>query len=283
MKLRHDILRFPQGKTRAFTMSYDDGVIQDRRLIDLMESHGVKGTFNLNSGAFGQVDQYSHLRVKHQKILQDQVSELYSNMEVATHTVTHPDLSQLPSGTVLYEVLADRQKLEQLTGKLVRGHAYPFGTYHASVMALLHSAGIAYARTVKSTHSFALPEDFLEWNPTCHHDDPRLMELAEQFLQQEPNGNRRVKLFYLWGHAYEFDNNDNWDVIEAFLDRISGQADVWYATNLEIASYLEAASMLQYSADGMLIYNPSCTAVWIRVLDRDYVVEGGQTVRIVRD
>ena len=68
MKLRHDVIRFPEGKTKAFTMSYDDGVVQDKRLIALMRSHGVKGTFNLNSGTFGQVDQYSHLRVKHEKI-----------------------------------------------------------------------------------------------------------------------------------------------------------------------------------------------------------------------
>ena len=41
---------FPDGKRKAFTVSYDDGWPQDRRLIGLMNKYGIKGTFNLNSG-----------------------------------------------------------------------------------------------------------------------------------------------------------------------------------------------------------------------------------------
>lgn len=283
MRLRKDVLRFPEGRTKAFTMSYDDGVIQDKRLIGLMKEHGVKGTFNLNSGTFGQVDQYSHLRVRHQKILETELAELYRDMEVATHAVTHPDLSALPTNTILYEVLADRQRLEQLTGKLVRGHAYPFGTYDKTVISMLRAADILYARTVKSTHDFGLPEDFLEWNPTCHHDDPMLMELARQFLECNDTGRKTAKIFYLWGHAYEFDNNDNWNVIERLLELISGQEDIWYATNIEIAEYVEAAAQLQYSADGMLVRNPTSRTIWMSILDREYMIPSGETIRVIRD
>lgn len=282
MKLRHDVIRFPEGKTKAFTMSYDDGVVQDKRLIALMRSHGVKGTFNLNSGTFGQVDQYSHLRVKHEKIFENEVAELYRGMEVATHTVTHPDLRALPSNTILYEVLADRRKLEQLTGGLVRGHAYPFGTYNDTVIKCLREADVLYARTVKSTHAFDLPEDFLEWNPTCHHDDPELMALAEEFLNANKTGRPRIKVFYVWGHAYEFDNNENWEVAEQLLDKIAGQDDIWYATNIEIAEYLEAVSQLQYSADGNFIRNPTSRTVWLNILDREYKIESGDTAEIFR-
>lgn len=38
------------GKKKAVTFSYDDGVTQDRRLVEMMNTYGVKGTFNLNSG-----------------------------------------------------------------------------------------------------------------------------------------------------------------------------------------------------------------------------------------
>lgn len=280
MKLRHDILRFPQGKTKAFTMSYDDGVIQDRRLIALMREYGVKGTFNLNSGAFGQRDQYAHLRVQHEKLLETQLAEVYEGMEIATHTVHHPDLTRLPSGTALYELLEDRKRLEQLTGTLVRGHAYPFGAYSPQVMDELKAAGLIYARTVKSTHQFRLPDQLLEWHPTCHHDDPQLMTLAEEFLADKPTGRLPTKLFYVWGHAYEFDNNQNWSVMENLLKTVGGQAQVWYATNLEIAEYLLAASQLCYSADGMVIYNPTCQPVWINILDRDYLIPSGGTTRL---
>ena len=43
-------LRFPGGKPKCITLSYDDGVEQDIRLIALMEQYGFKGTFNLNYG-----------------------------------------------------------------------------------------------------------------------------------------------------------------------------------------------------------------------------------------
>ena len=43
---------YPQGKLKALTLSYDDGVEQDIRLMEIMNRHGLKGTFNLNSGLF---------------------------------------------------------------------------------------------------------------------------------------------------------------------------------------------------------------------------------------
>ena len=38
------------GKKRAVTFSYDDGVEQDRHLVELFNTYGMKATFNLNSG-----------------------------------------------------------------------------------------------------------------------------------------------------------------------------------------------------------------------------------------
>ena len=46
-------MRFPEGKTKAVTLSYDDGVTQDKRLAELFRSHGLKCTFNLNAGLCG--------------------------------------------------------------------------------------------------------------------------------------------------------------------------------------------------------------------------------------
>ena len=45
---------FPGGLRKAVTFSFDDGVRQDLRLMDLFRTHGIKATFNLNSGLFGQ-------------------------------------------------------------------------------------------------------------------------------------------------------------------------------------------------------------------------------------
>ena len=39
---------------KLFSVSYDDGTEQDRRIIALMERYGIRGTFNLSSGLFGK-------------------------------------------------------------------------------------------------------------------------------------------------------------------------------------------------------------------------------------
>jgi len=47
---------FPNGKIKAVTLSYDDGVEQDIRLIEIMKKYGLKGTFNINSGLYAPED-----------------------------------------------------------------------------------------------------------------------------------------------------------------------------------------------------------------------------------
>ena len=56
LRLRRDVPLFPQGKPKALTLSYDDGVTQDERLIALMKKYGIRGTFNLNPGVMGHKD-----------------------------------------------------------------------------------------------------------------------------------------------------------------------------------------------------------------------------------
>ena len=36
------LMRFPGGRQRALTLSYDDGVEQDVKLIDIMKKYGLK-------------------------------------------------------------------------------------------------------------------------------------------------------------------------------------------------------------------------------------------------
>ena len=207
---------FKDGKRKALTLSYDDGTIHDRKLVQMMNRYGIRGTFNLNSGLFSQKEQkvINGIETDRSKIDAEEVKDLYRGHEVASHTVNHPSLTAIPSNMGAAEVIKDRKNLEELTGELVRGFAYPYGTYNDTVEEVLSACGIEYARTVVSTDSFELPQDFLEWHPTCHHDSPKLMELAEQFCDSRDGS---AKLFYLWGHSYEFDQNDNWQVLEDFF------------------------------------------------------------------
>lgn len=265
MGKRFDFLVFPGEKSKACTLSYDDGVVQDRRLAELLRGYGVKCTFNLGSALLGHEDKGGFpgkpdLDIS--KVRPDELEAVYAGHEIAGHGLYHSSLDGVGAPLAAYEIVEDKRRLEALAGKPLRMFAYPFGKYSAAVKEQLRLAGYQGARTIRSTREFSIPEDFLEWDPTCHHDDPQLMELAQRFM----DGPKAFPmLFYVWGHAYEFDDNGNWNVIEAlaaFLAR--HKDDIWFATNGEILEYVTAYRRLEYSVDGSLIYNPSAVDVTVR-------------------
>lgn len=271
-------LRFPQGRAKALTLSYDDGVVQDVQLMQIMDRNGLKGTFNLNSGTYPTDETVWPDNVVARRLTLEQATKQYKNSghEVAVHGFTHAYLEQLPVYIAAQEVLDDRRNLEQQFGTLVRGMAYPFGTTSDGVVDVLKNAGIAYARTTVSTETFDIPTDWLRLPATCHHNNPRLMELANRFVTQKAE--RAPWLFYLWGHSYEFDINDNWQVIEQFAQETGGHEDIWYATNIEIYDYIEAYHQLRFSVDKSRIYNPSVQEVWLEMDGQPLHIGAGQTL-----
>lgn len=279
---RINTMLFPDGKRKALTLSYDDGVVQDRHLTDLMRHYGIKGTFNLNSGLLGKDSsmEINGKTVDTSTISLHEIPVLYQSFEVATHASEHSALTGIGSAA-LNEVLEDRKVLEKVVPYLVRGHAYPFGMYDETVTAMLKAAGIIYARTVNSTKNFELPKDFMVWHPTCHHADSDLMSLARKFCEQEALFGQ-PQLFYIWGHAYEFDMDQNWEIIEEFFSYISGyNKEIWMATNGDIADYVTAYRSLIFSADGKKVHNPSAQTIWLESLGNVYQISGDATVKIV--
>ncbi len=270
------VMRFPGGMAKAVTLSYDDGVEQDIRLVNIMKQHGLKGTFNLNSGMYAPEGTVYPAGQIHRRMTLRQTQELLrgSGMEVAVHGLNHPFLEQLPLENCTYEVLKDRENLENQFGCLVRGLAYPYGTYDAAVKHVLKCCGVAYARTVHSTGAFDLPDDWLEWDPTCHHADPRLFDLVQTFLDKVILNKPWV--FYLWGHSYEFEKADNWAVIEEFARRVGGHQDIWYATNIELLDYTHAFRSLRCSADGKRVYNPTEWTVWLEIDRQEVCLKPGE-------
>lgn len=275
-------MRFPQGKAKALTLSYDDGVEQDVRLIDIMKKHGLKGTFNLNSGLYAAEDvKYPEGQI-HRRMPKSKVDELYtdSGMEIAVHGYTHPWLEQLPVNIASYEIIEDRRTLEKQFSRIVRGMAYPYGTFNDAVVEMIKNAGICYSRTVHSTHNFEMPTDWLRLPATCHHNDHELMELLDRFLNDENCGKWSPKMFYLWGHSYEFEANDNWDVIEKFAEKAGGRDDIWYATNIEIYDYQDNFKRLQMATDFSRCYNPTAVTLWFKFEGKLYEVAPGETLVI---
>lgn len=281
MGKRFDKMLFPGGKDRAFTLSYDDGVVQDRRLAELFRQYGLKCSFNLGSGLLGHQERFRFPGKREtdlSKVSPEEVLEVYRGHEICGHGLYHSALDAIGTPLAMYEVIEDKRRLEALAGKPLKMFAYPFGVYDKDVMDILRLAGYQGARTVQSSYSFDLPQNFLAWNPTCHHGDPRLMELAQEFLEGFAIAPR---LFYVWGHAYEFDGDDNWNVIEELAKFMAPHAgQVWFATNGEIIDYVNAYHRLEYSADGSLIYNPSAVDVEILTGREGVVLPAGKVTAI---
>lgn len=277
-------LRFPGGKRKAFTLSYDDGVEYDIRLMELFNKYKVKATFNLNGSHFLEEErEYPedsiHRPLARRRGLEIYGGELAKDHELALHSYTHPFLDRLPRDMQTYEIIKDRECLESLFGKIIKGCAYPMGTFSDTCVEVLRNCGVHYARTTIPTHSFKLPTDWLRLCPTCHHNDPELFTLAEKFISPIAPANQQSWLFYLWGHSFEFQKDNNWDRIEEFLKVISFRDDIWYATNMEIYEYISAYERLEFSAVGDIVYNPSSVKVYFTYAGVDVEIEPGETKR----
>ena len=225
------------GKKKAVTFSFDDGVLQDIRAIEILDKYGLKGTFNVNSGKFGTKNPYeTNGRIVERTLIEPtQVKDLYKNHEVAVHTMGHFNLTELPLSCVSWQVEKDREMLEWLTGKEIRCMAYPCGGVNnndAVAETIKATTKIRFARTITSTYSFDLQENLFRFNPTIHFRNERLFDLVEEFLALQTE---EPKLFYIWGHTYELDSEDGaWERFEELCRMLSNREDIFYGTNSEV-------------------------------------------------
>jgi len=225
------------GKMKAVTFSFDDGVTQDKRLIEIFDKYGLKCTFNINSELLGKPGSLirNDVTVAHVKPRAEEIKEIYKNHEVAVHTLTHPNLTTLDDNEVIRQVENDRKNLTEYVGYEVCGMAYPCGGVNNDdrVAELIkQNTGVKYSRTITSTHNFDLQENLLQFNPSVYIlETEKMWEMAEQFIKLETD---EPKIFYIWGHAYEFDIDNSWQKFDDFCKLISGKEDIFYGTNKEV-------------------------------------------------
>ncbi|MDP4117944.1 MAG: polysaccharide deacetylase family protein [Bacillota bacterium] len=260
---------YKEGKKCIVTFSYDDGRVYDKKLIDIFNKYGIKGTFHLNSGALKGPN----------SVHADEVKNVYKGHEVSCHTVTHPSIAEIASQIAIKEVIDDRKNLEQLCGYPVRGMSYPNGSVSEDVINIIKYCGIVYSRTIVNG-GFHIPQNFLNWNPTCHHRDA--LKMIEQFKRYVVEPEWQHGLLYIWGHSYELERNEpnnSWEYIEEVCREIAQDNRIWYATNIEIYDYITAQRSLIMSVDESIITNPTMTDVWIRKDGETVKVAAGQTLR----
>lgn len=262
--------RYPGFLTRAVTLSFDDGCTDDRKMVRLLNDYGIRCTFNLNSG---------NIEGNPAKVQFEELEALYKGHEIASHSYTHPHLDYLDSGEIAYQIIKDRETLEEKLCKIVRGFAYPFGLSEtAGMVDCIGKCGIRYARTTIASHNFELPADYLRWNPTCHHADREFPRLAEAFFEPDDTEHPwriRPRLFYIWGHSYEF--KDKWGNLEKLCETVGRKKNVWYCTNMELIDYISAFERLEYSANGKIVYNPTSADLYAVADGKEIIIKKGET------
>lgn len=283
--MRYQFMRYPDGKAKAVTFSYDDGGIADKQFSDIISKHGFKCTFNLNSE-----------QLKKSFTIQE-MEEYYlaRGHEIAVHGAFHRAEGKIRPIEGIRDVLDCRLELEEKTGTIIRGMAYPDSgissfannASYDNIKRYLTDLGIVYARTLGGdNNAFALPTDWHAWMPTAHHNNPNLMEMIDEFLSLDVSSEnvyaprRAPRLFYMWGHSYEFQRDNNWNLLEDICCKIGGKKDIWYATNIEIYEYVNAYLSLVYSADGKIIYNPTLFTIWFDVDGRIHQITPGETLKL---
>ena len=258
--------RFPGGCDKALLFSFDDGRIEDRRLVSLMNRYGIRGTFHLNSGLIGG-DRY---------VRPDEIRSLYAGHEVAGHTRTHVFLGQTPTRMQIEELLEDRACLEALSGQIVRGLSWPYGSFDQKIREAAQMCGYEYSRTTGDTLRMEPPTDLLAWHPTAHHS--RVTdELWQRFLDNHRND---MRVMMIWGHSYEFDTEEKWAHLAEMFRMMGRRQDVWYATCIQAAEYLKAVRRLVVSASMMKVYNPSAAAVWVEANGKNVCIPGGAEISL---
>ena len=279
-------LRFPDGKAKAVTFSYDDGNRSDLRLSQLFDRYGLKGTFNLNNNVLESPSERTLCR-------DDVLTLLDAGHEIAVHGARHKAPGKCTPLEGIRDILENRSALEKAFGRIIRGMAYPDsgincfdnGANYESIRRYLQDLDIVYARSIEGDNdSFSLPQDWYNWTPTAHHANPQIEDYMASFLAIDVDrlyvASRSPRLFFVWGHSWEFDQNHNWDLAEHIYKTLSGHQDVWYATNMDIYKYVSAYNSLVFSADSRMVYNPSLLTIWFNVDGALYSIAPGQTIQL---
>ena len=226
------------GKKKALTFSFDDGVAQDLRVIEILDKYSLKATFNLNSarlGRKGTLERNGRV-VDFNMIPYDKVKSVYKNHEVAAHTLTHTMLPSVDDSTVIWQVEQDRRTLSELVGYNIECMAYPCGGQNNNdrvAGVIKENTGIKFARTITSTYNFDVQENLYRFDPSVYIiETDKLFELGRAFVDLETD---TPKIFYIWGHAFEMDAEYiSWEKFEEFCKLVSNKDDIYYEVNSKV-------------------------------------------------
>ena len=198
---------------KYFVLSFDDGTVHDKRFVELLNKYQIPCTFNLNSGLEDYIWKFGGNPVVRQH-LADTV-EQYRGHEIASHSLTHPHLEQLPPPRLRQEVEGDCAALKEIFAVNEIGFGVPFTVCGEREIHIIKKY-IRYIRLSEYASSFALPEDPYHIPIHALYNDADVRQKIAAFAQNDlPRS-----LFVMAGHSYELEFLNHWEYMEDLLQYI---------------------------------------------------------------
>lgn len=198
---------------KYFLLSFDDGTVHDKKLVQLLNKYHIPGTFNLNSGLEDFVWEFEGNPVVRQKL--SETVEQYRGHEIASHSLTHPRLDSLYPPRLRREVEEDCAALKRIFGVQELGFGVPFTVCGEREIRIIRRF-VRYIRLSEYGTSFELPPDPYHIPIHALYNDPDVREKIAEFARNElPDS-----LFVLAGHSYELEFLHHWEEMESLLQYI---------------------------------------------------------------
>lgn len=201
---------------------WDDGDVDDIRLVEILKKHESRATFNINPGG-----SKSERRVAHHfkgeyavhRLSLDEMPQVYEGFCIGGHTMTHPTLPAIDPDWALTELVETKRYIENHFGQTACGMAYPYGQYDDVVKDLVRKAGYLYSRTTENIALDLNLDDPMALHTHCHFLAPTFWDKYEAVKANDGD-------FYFWGHSFELMGDDaRWQQLDRMIGRISDDAD----------------------------------------------------------
>lgn len=254
-------------KKNIITTSWDDGALEDLRILKLLEKYNLKGTFYIPQNITFEVRKGEYLKT----VSESDILKIAKNQEVGAHTLNHIYLDTLKKDEIYKEVKGSKDWLEGLLNRPVPAFAYPGGVFNNEIIEMVKKSGFSGARTSISFQTDIKNPFLMGFSSHCypcfpHNKDWSLVFESKMAWQRAKlnlkgiiglgipinsffkwdlliknvfkyvlkNGN----VFHLYGHPWEIERYNLWQGLEKLFKYISNRKDVGYLTNGEVLETL---------------------------------------------
>jgi len=140
-----EALTAPSLPPRSVVITFDDGYLDFFTTAwPILRIMGMTATVFVVAGCVGRTNEWDEPKGEPAEPLMDesQLRQLADEgIEIASHTLTHPDLTTLDDAGVRRELTESKALLEEITGREIKCVSYPYGNADRRVISAARAAG----------------------------------------------------------------------------------------------------------------------------------------------